>query len=110
VWQSLWSETALSGKGELMNSGEFDGLDANEAREKIVMHLAAENVATEKTTYKMRDWLISRQRYWGAPIPIIHCDEHGAVVVPEDQLPVLLPEVEDFAPKGDGKSALARVE
>ncbi len=94
----------------LINSGEFDGLSVNDAREKIVDHLEAENIAQNKVTYKMRDWLISRQRYWGAPIPIIHCEEHGAVAVPEDQLPVMLPEVEDFAPKGDGKSVLAHVE
>ncbi len=93
----------------LIGSGEFDGLNVNEAREKIVMRLAGEDVAIEKTTYKMRDWLISRQRYWGAPIPIIHCDEHGAVAVPEDQLPVVLPAVDDFAPRGDGKSVLAHV-
>lgn len=96
------------GEGILINSGEFDGMSTFEAREKIVAWLEAQKVGGGKTTYKMRDWLISRQRYWGAPIPIIHCEEHGAVPVPEDQLPVILPEIEDYAPKGDGKSALAR--
>ena len=100
----------VDSSGELVNSGEFDGMAVNAAREKIVDRLEAENLAQNKTTYKMRDWLISRQRYWGAPIPIIHCDEHGAVAVPADQLPVLLPEVQDFAPRGDGKSVLAHVE
>lgn len=96
------------GEGLLINSGAFDGKVSSDAREEIVAWLETQKVGQTKTTYKMRDWLISRQRYWGAPIPIIHCDEHGAVAVPEDQLPVLLPEVEDFAPKGDGISALAR--
>jgi leucyl-tRNA synthetase len=97
-------------EGILMNSGQFDGANSSDAREKIVEWLEEKSVGRFKTTYKMRDWLISRQRYWGAPIPIIHCEEHGAVPVPEDQLPVVLPVVEDFAPKGDGKSALARVD
>lgn len=101
------AEQVFHGEGLLVNSGEFDGLSASDAREKIVLWLEENKLGAAKTTYKMRDWLISRQRYWGAPIPIIHCDEHGAVAVPEDQLPVVLPEVEDFAPKGDGQSTLA---
>lgn len=105
------SEDAVyHGEGPLMNSGSFDGMQASEAREEIIAWLEQQGTGASKTTYKMRDWLISRQRYWGAPIPIIHCDEHGAVAVPEDQLPVLLPDVKDFAPKGDGKSVLAGVE
>lgn len=96
------------GEGVLTNSGDFDGRSSSEAREEIVAWLEQQGVGSSKVTYKMRDWLISRQRYWGAPIPIIHCDEHGAVPVPEDQLPVRLPEIEDYAPKGDGKPALAR--
>lgn len=96
------------GEGLLINSGSFDGKPTSDAREEIVAWLEQQKVGQTKTTYKMRDWSIGRQRYWGAPIPIIHCDEHGAVAVPESQLPVLLPEVEDFAPKGDGISALAR--
>lgn len=94
-------------EGLLVNSGQFDGTPTAEAREMIVSWLETQKLGAAKTTYKMRDWLISRQRYWGAPIPIIHCDEHGAVAVPEDQLPVILPEVKDFAPKGDGQSTLA---
>jgi leucyl-tRNA synthetase len=96
-------------EGIMVNSGEFDGRQSSEVREQIVAWLEKEGVGRSKTTYKMRDWLISRQRYWGAPIPIIHCPDHGPVAVPEDQLPVILPIVEDYAPKGDGKSALAGV-
>ena len=98
------------GEGTLENSGAFDGMSTSEAREEIVAWLEQQELGRAKTTYKMRDWLISRQRYWGAPIPIIHCEVHGAVAVPEDQLPVMLPEVADYAPKGDGKSVLASVE
>lgn len=101
------SEVIYHGEGMLINSGEFTGLISSDAREKIVAWLEENDKGASKTTYKMRDWLISRQRYWGAPIPIIHCEDHGAVLVPEDQLPVVLPEVEDFAPKGDGQSTLA---
>ncbi len=102
------STPIFHGEGVLINSGEFDGMASSDAREQIVAWLEEKGLGRAKTTYKMRDWLISRQRYWGAPIPIIHCEKHGAVPVPEDQLPVVLPEIEDFAPKGDGKSALAR--
>jgi leucyl-tRNA synthetase len=101
-------EKIYHGEGTLINSGEFDGMSTSDAREQVVAWLEQNQKGQAKTTYKMRDWLISRQRYWGAPIPIIHCAEHGAVAVPEDQLPVVLPEIADFAPKGDGKSALAR--
>jgi leucyl-tRNA synthetase len=103
-------EECYHGDGVLMNSGDFTGVPSAEARELIVQHLHREASGEEKVVYKMRDWLISRQRYWGAPIPIIHCPEHGAVAVPEKDLPVLLPEVEDYAPRGDGKSVLAAQE
>jgi leucyl-tRNA synthetase len=107
----LRGETILfTGEGVLVNSGAFDGMESSDAREEIVAWLEQQGSGRSKTTYKMRDWLISRQRYWGAPIPIIHCDEHGAVAVPDDQLPVILPEVEDFKPKGGATSVLAGVE
>jgi leucyl-tRNA synthetase len=97
------------GEGVLINSDTYDNFSTSEAREKIIADLQAKGQAVEKINYKMRDWLISRQRYWGAPIPIIHCPKDGAVPVPEDQLPVLLPEIKTFEPSGDGRSPLANV-
>ena len=92
--------------GKLVNSGEFDGLTTEEAKEKIVEKLASKELGTAKVNYRLRDWLVSRQRYWGAPIPIVHCDDCGTVAVPENQLPVELPYNVEFAP--DGKSPLAK--
>jgi leucyl-tRNA synthetase len=96
-------------EGVMINSGEYNDLPSEEAREKIVTDLEKAGSATEVINYKIRDWLISRQRYWGAPIPIIHCPKDGAVPVPEDQLPVVLPEVTSYEPSGDGRSPLANV-
>ncbi len=98
------------GEGLLINSGHYDGRASSDVREEIAAWLEQESIGRSKVSFKMRDWLISRQRYWGAPIPIIHCPEHGAVAVPADQLPVMLPDVKDYAPKGDGKSVLATVD
>jgi leucyl-tRNA synthetase len=103
-----YSPEIFHGEGILINSGAFDGVSSAEARELIVQHLEREGKGRAKTTYKLRDWSVSRQRYWGAPIPIVNCPEHGAVLVSDDQLPVELPELDDFAPSGDGRSALAR--
>lgn len=102
-------EAATHSEGVMINSGDYDGLTSAEAREMIVKNLAEQGAGEEKVNYKMRDWLISRQRYWGAPIPIVHCPKDGAVAVPEDQLPVLLPEIESYEPSGDGRSPLANV-
>lgn len=95
------------GEGILINSGKYNGISSSAAREKIVADLVKHG-AKERISYKIRDWLISRQRYWGAPIPIVHCAKDGIVPVPADQLPVTLPDLTDFAPSGDGRSPLAR--
>jgi leucyl-tRNA synthetase len=84
----------------LVNSGEFDGLPAREGGRHIVEQLAANGRGRFAVNYRLRDWGFSRQRYWGCPIPIVYCDSCGVVPVPEDELPVLLPEVEDYKPKG----------
>ena len=96
--------------GVMINSQQFDGMGNHEAMEKITDFLAEKGLAGRTVQYRLRDWLISRQRYWGAPIPMIHCGKCGIVPVPEDQLPVLLPEDVDFMPRGDGKSPLAASE
>jgi leucyl-tRNA synthetase len=96
------------GDGPMVNSGRFDGKDNREAYEEIVAWLQSEGRGKPSVNYRLRDWLVSRQRYWGAPIPIVYCQRCGVVPVPDDQLPVELPEIEDYAPQG--KSPLAAAE
>jgi leucyl-tRNA synthetase len=96
--------------GVLINSGGFDGLACREAVTAITDWLAKRRLGERKVQYRLHDWCISRQRYWGPPIPIIYCDSCGAVPVPEADLPVLLPEIEDFRPDESGVSPLARHE
>ncbi len=91
----------------LVNSGDLDGLSPADAMRRIIAELEAEGRGRLAVNYRLRDWLLSRQRYWGCPIPIVHCDECGAVPVPEDQLPVELPDVEDYRPKGQSPLATA---
>jgi len=95
--------------GILVNSEKYSGLTSEKAREKIAEWLEKNKLGSRKVNYKMRDWVFSRQRYWGEPIPIVHCEKCGAVGVPEDQLPVLLPEVESYEPTGTGEGPLAKI-
>ncbi len=99
---------AYTAPGVLVNSGPFDGMDGEAAKDAIAEWLAARGKGQKTVNYKLRDWGISRQRYWGAPVPIIYCDDHGAVPVPDDQLPVVLPEDVEFT--GTGASPLARLD
>ena len=92
----------------LIDSGELDGLSSPEAARTIVERLAREGRGREAVSFRLRDWLISRQRYWGCPIPVVHCDRCGLVGVPDDELPVVLPEIKDYLPKG--RSPLAAAE
>jgi leucyl-tRNA synthetase len=96
------------GDGPMIGSGRFDGKGNREAYEEIVAWLAEEDRGKAAVNYRLRDWLVSRQRYWGAPIPILYCAACGIVPVPDEQLPVVLPEVEDYAPHG--RSPLAAAE
>ncbi|HSE45099.1 MAG TPA: leucine--tRNA ligase [Gemmatimonadales bacterium] len=93
-------ERAIEHGGHMINSGPFDGTPEAEAIAKVIAYAQEKGLGEGKVTYRLRDWLISRQRYWGAPIPMIHCEKHGIVPVPEEDLPVLLPEQVTFEPTG----------
>ncbi|KKT41703.1 MAG: Leucine-tRNA ligase [Candidatus Giovannonibacteria bacterium GW2011_GWA2_44_13b] len=99
-------DSAYSGGGAMINSGKFDGTDS-EGAGKVITEFVGGKI---KTQYKLRDWVVSRQRYWGVPIPIIHCGKCGAVAAEDKDLPVKLPDIKDYLPTGEGKSPLAKAE
>lgn len=103
LWQRPFYRDALyhDGYGTMINSGEFSGTPSDQAKDKVIAWLQSRGIGKSLVNYRLRDWLISRQRYWGAPIPIIYCPEHGAVAVPEEELPVLLPDDVEWRPTGE---------
>ncbi len=98
-----------TGSGELVNSGFLDGLEVKVAIEKMSDFLEEKGLGTRKINYKLRDWVFSRQRYWGEPIPLVHCDQCGWVPVDESELPIMLPEVDNYEPTDSGESPLANI-
>lgn len=111
ITQKAFEKYDYLGKGcRLLNSAEFTGLTVEEAKEAITAKLVKEGLAKKVLNFRMRDWIFSRQRYWGEPIPMIKCDKCGWVPVPEDQLPVTLPKVESYEPTDDGESPLSAID
>ena len=105
------SKEAYTGEGELVNSGELNGLsNKKDAINKALEILEKLGCGEKGVQYKMKDWAFNRQRYWGEPIPIVHCDSCGMVAVPYEELPLRLPEVENFEPGTDGESPLAKID
>ncbi|MGH2603055.1 MAG: class I tRNA ligase family protein, partial [Dehalococcoidia bacterium] len=102
-------DEAYTGDGVLVDSGAFTGMPSAEAARRIIEWFEKRGVGRRSVQYRLRDWLISRQRYWGPPIPIVYCEACGTLPVPEEQLPVLLPELEDWLPTGTGASPLAQI-
>ncbi|WP_289135723.1 leucine--tRNA ligase [uncultured Brevibacillus sp.] len=103
------SKEAYAGDGEHINSGILDGLDKEQAISKMIEWLEAEGKGNRKVTYRLRDWLFSRQRYWGEPIPILHLEDGTMKVVPESELPIILPKTKEIKPSGTGESPLANI-
>ncbi|MDU5634216.1 MAG: leucine--tRNA ligase, partial [Staphylococcus epidermidis] len=101
---------AYTGEGKHINSGELDGLENEAAISKAIELLESKGAGEKKVNYKLRDWLFSRQRYWGEPIPIIHWEDGSMTTVPEDELPLLLPETDEIKPSGTGESPLANID
>ena len=95
--------------GKLINSGFLNGLEVKDAKKKVIEYLEEHNIGAKKVNYKLRDWVFSRQRIWGEPIPMVHCEKCGWVPIPEEELPLQLPEVEDFEPGENGESPLAKM-
>ena len=95
--------------GKLINSGFLNGLEVKDAKKKVIEYLEEHNIGAKKVNYKLRDWVFSRQRYWGEPIPMVLCEKCGWVPIPEEELPLQLPEVEDFEPGENGESPLAKM-
>ncbi len=102
-------ENCTTAEGWAVNSGPFDGTPTGEFKKKIVTWLEEQGIGKRAVNYKLRDWIFSRQRYWGEPIPIVHCESCGIVPLPEDQLPLKLPDVQSYAPTGTGESPLAGI-
>jgi leucyl-tRNA synthetase len=108
-WNGEPLKAAYTGSGTMVQSGQWNRMPSEVAASRIVDWMEAESMGRRTVQYRMRDWLISRQRYWGAPIPIVYCDRCGTIPVPEEELPVLLPHVEAWLPGDDGRSPLANV-
>lgn len=107
VQEAAYTDVAT---GKLINSGFLNGLEVAEAKEKMIAYLEEKGIGKRKVNFKLRDWVFSRQRYWGEPIPLIWCDKCGWVPVPEDQLPLTLPDVENYEPTDNGESPLAKID